>query len=214
MPKPLPITTLSALNPDALYTYRDYLSWSFTERVELILGKIFPMSPAPKTQHQHCLMALSSRFFTHLNNSCHVFPAPFDVILAQDGDYENAATVLQPDITVVCDRQKLRAEGCFGAPDLVVEIISPSTVKRDLHEKMKLYEQFGVREYWIVHPRDRTLVIHNPGPDGLYLPSRLLTTGDFIQSSVFPGMQLELDTLFTDAVEEPEGVYGANVVRI
>ena len=208
------ITSLASLNPDGLYTYRDYLSWSFSERVELILGKIFPMSPAPQTQHQHCLMALSSKLYTHLGPNCHVFPAPFDVILTKDDDVENARTVLQPDITVVCDPAKLKPRGCFGAPDLIVEIISPSTVKRDLHEKMRLYEEFGVKEYWIIHPRDRTLVIHSPGPDGQYLPSRLMTTGDIIPGNLFPGLQLDLDGIFTNVVEEPEGWYGENFVRI
>ena len=143
-----------------------------------------------------------------------VLAGPFDVILTHDTDYESAQTVLQPDITVVCDNRKLRPRGCFGAPDLVVEIISPSTVKRDLHEKMKLYEEFGVREYWIVHPRDRTLVIHSPGPDGRYVPSMLMTSGDLIQSRIFPTLTFDLDSIFTDIVEEPEGWYGENAVRI
>lgn len=159
-------------------------------------------------------MSLSSKFFTHLSGECHVFPAPFDVILAHDGDYENAQTVLQPDITVVCDSSKLKPRGCFGAPDLVVEITSPSTVKRDLHEKLRLYEEFGVREYWVVQPRDRTLVVHSPGPDGRYVPSRLITMGDTIPSRIFPDLQIDSESLFTDVVEEPEGWYGENVVRI
>ena len=208
------ITSLENLNPDGIYTYRDYLSWKLTERVELILGKLFPMSPAPQTQHQHGLMALSSKLFIHLGGGCHVFPAPFDVIFSHDENYENARNILQPDITVVCDIRKLKPRGCFGAPDLVVEIISPSTVKRDLHEKMKLYEEFGVREYWVVHPRDRTLVIHSPGPDGRYVPSMLMTSGDLIQSRIFPTLTFDIDSIFTDIVEEPEGWYGENAVRI
>lgn len=208
------VTSLASLDPYGSYTYRDYLSWRFAERVEIILGKIFPMSPAPQTQHQHCLMSLASRFFNHFHGTCHVFPAPFDVILTHDGDYDKAQTIIQPDITVVCEGSKLKQRGCFGAPDLVVEIISPSTVKRDLHEKMSLYEEFGVREYWIVHPRDRTLVIHSPGQDGRYVPSRMMTSGDIVRSRIFPELEIEAGIVFTDIVEEPEGWYGENVVRI
>ena len=204
----------SLLDPNATYTYRDYLQWDFTERIELILGKIFPMSPVPKTQHQHAVTVLLFSLHQQLRESCRVFPAPFDVILTTNTDIKKATTVVQPDITVVCDSKKLRDGGCFGAPDLIVEVISPFTVRRDLHEKLNIYETFGVREYWIVHPKDKTMLIMTPDKDGYYRPSRLMTTGDVIDSRIFPGLKLDLDELFADVVQEPELLYGDNVVRI
>jgi len=157
---------------------------------------------------------LATTLHRQLKDRCRVFPAPFDVILATDHDFQNARTVLQPDITVVCDAEKLKTGGCFGAPDLVIEIISPSTVRRDLHEKLKLYEAFGVPEYWIVHPRDKTLVILSPGPDGRYQTSSLMTSGDTVHSRIFSGLQIDLEELFTDVVREPDPLYGGHVIRI
>ena len=208
------IKDLSALDLSLSYTYGDYLKWQFTERVELILGKIFPMSPAPRTQHQHAVTVLSSGLYRQLRESCRVFPAPFDVILTHESNFKKAATVVQPDIVVVCDASKLKEGGCFGAPDLIVEVISPSTVRRDLHEKLRLYESFGVREYWIIHPIDKTLLIMTPNAEGFYISSRLITTGDRIDSKVFPGLEFDLNELFTDVVQEPEPLYGLDVVRI
>lgn len=210
----MPISDISMLDPKAEYTYGEYLQWKFTERVELIFGRIFPMSPAPKAQHQHAVTVLSFSLYRQLKNNCWVFPAPFDVVLTRESDFKKANTVVQPDITVVCDPSKLKEGGCIGAPDLVVEVISPSTVRKDLHEKLRLYESFGVREYWIVHPSDKTLLIMSPDKNGAYLTSRPITTGDSIESKVFPGLELDLDDLFTDVVKEPEWLYGLDVVRI
>ena len=121
------ITDIKQLNLNNFYSYADYLTWRFAERVELIKGKIFKMSPAPSLLHQQvstALMVQIGRYMT--NNPCQVFHAPFDVRLPiKSTSDEKIDTVLQPDITVVCDESKLDAKGCNGAPDLVVEIISP-----------------------------------------------------------------------------------------
>ena len=94
------------------------------------------------------------------DKSCRIYAAPFDVRLP-DGDEpdDDIVTVVQPDLVVVCDRNKLDERGCKGAPDLIIEILSPSTVSKDLHDKFKLYERVGVKEYWIVHPQDQTVMV-------------------------------------------------------
>jgi Uma2 family endonuclease len=201
-----PITDFQQLDLTKSYTYSDYLCWQFQERVELILGKIFKMSPAPTSRHQYTISILTTSLFQFLKGKpCKVFPAPFDVILPVNAGVKD--TVLQPDITVVCDPRKITEQGCMGAPDLVVEIVSKSSVTRDLHEKYEVYEMAGVREYWIVHPHDKTLVVFVLDGNGKYQPTKPLTRGDLATSSVLPGFVLDLNDLFVDMLEEPEVEY-------
>lgn len=208
-----PITDINQLDLTKSYTYTDYFTWQFQERVELIMGKIFKMSPAPTSRHQHVTMVISSGIYQFLKGKpCNVFPAPFDVTLPDVNGISN--TVLQPDITVVCDPSKITEQGCKGTPDLVVEIISKLSVKKDLHEKYDMYEQAGVKEYWIVNPHDRSLIIFILNDKGSYQPSKPLTRGDKAHSSVLPGFELDLDELFVDVVEEDEVSYPEGTVRI
>jgi Uma2 family endonuclease len=116
-------------------------------------------------------------------------------------------TVVQPDITVVCDPSKITEKGCNGSPDLVMEVISKSSVTRDLHEKYGVYEKAGVKEYWIIHPQDRSLIIFLLDDSGKYQPSKPLTNGDMAASHILPGFVLDLNELFVDVVEEPEETY-------
>jgi Uma2 family endonuclease len=201
------ITDIRELDTNGSYTYADYLTWQFRERVELILGKIFKMSPAPSSTHQQISVAISTSIFTFLKRKdCKVYAAPFDVVLPNITGILN--TIVQPDITVVCDPKKITERGCEGVPDLIVEIVSKSSVTRDLHEKYGIYQQAGVREYWIVHPLDRSLVIFTL-TEGKYQPSKPLTKGDIATSIVLPGFTLDLNELFVDLVEEVEEEYGA-----
>ena len=205
------ITDINQLDLSKSYTYADYLTWSFRERVELILGKIFKMSPVPGTRHQYVAMVISSSIFTHLKGkSCRVFPAPYDVILPITS---TSNTVVQPDVTVVCDPSKVTERGCEGAPDLVVEVVSKSSVTRDLHEKYNIYEQAGVKEYWVVYPTEKTLIVFHLNGHGKYEPTKPLTRGDIVQSKVLSGFSLDLNELFEDIVKEPEEEYG-NMNRI
>jgi Uma2 family endonuclease len=202
------ITNINQLDFSKSYTYADYLTWSFQERVELILGKIIRMSPAPGSKHQQISIALGSAIYNFLKRkSCKVFTAPFDVILPVTPGLAN--TVVQPDISVVCDLTKITDKGCNGAPDLVVEVVSKSSVARDLHEKYRLYEKAAIAEYWIVQPEDRTLVIFLLDAQGKYQPSKPLTKGDVAKCSVLPGLEIDLNELFVDLVEEPETDYHA-----
>lgn len=200
-----PITDFQQLDLTKSYTYADYLTWQFQERVELILGKIFMMSPAPGSRHQHIVSVLNSTMFSYLKGRpCRVFPSPFDVILQLDGD---SNTVIQPDVTVVCDQSKLTEKGCIGAPDLVVEVLSKSSVSKDLHEKYNICEQAGVKEYWVVHPTEKTLIVFYLNEEGKYVPTKPLTTGDVVQSKVLPGLSIDLNEVFEDIVKEPEEDY-------
>ncbi|SFB19438.1 Uma2 family endonuclease [Algoriphagus aquimarinus] len=127
---------------------------------------------------------------------CKVYSAPFDVRFSRDPAYSKIDSVVQPDISVICDLSKLDDKGCFGAPDLVVEVLSPGNSRVELQNKYELYEEFGVREYWIVHPTDCTVLIYTL-VEGKFVPSRLFTSGDVITSTVLPGFVLDLEGVFS-----------------
>ena len=153
------------------FTYADYLTWPEGERWEIIDGQAYAMSPAPTNVHQWIVGEL----FRHIANyfhgkSCRPFVAPFDVRLpnvrvkagvnavVNDHDID---TVVQPDISLVCDPNKLKDNhGCLGAPDWVIEVLSPSTAVHDQRIKRALFERHGVPEYWLVHPVDRSVTIY------------------------------------------------------
>lgn len=193
-----PITDINQLDASQTYTYADYLTWQFEEMVELIKGKLFKMSPAPSSYHQE----LSSNLMISLGQQlhkrkCKLYHAPFDVRLPSQRDGETIYTVVQPDICIICDVSKIDKKGCFGAPDLVVEILSPSTAKKDVKDKLEVYEESGVPEYWIIHPEEQTLLIHTLDATGRYQPSRLLTKGDVVEVNAVKGLTIDLDEVFT-----------------
>lgn len=191
--------TFADLDLNKTYTYADYLKWDFKERVELIMGKLFKMNPAPNNRHQDISMELSGQLWSHVKGGkCKVYTAPFDVrIPRKSTDDKDIITVVQPDICVVCDPAKLDMKGCLGAPDIVVEILSPGNNKLELRNKFDLYESAGVKEYWIVSPQDNTFIV-NTLVDGQYVTSRPMTSGSEITSSVLPGFSLALSELFPD----------------
>lgn len=206
------ITDFNQLDLNKSYTYTDYLTWQFSERVELIMGKIFKMSPAPTSKHQHCITVLNYSFYNFLKGkSCRVFPSPYDVRLPLKPKIDN--NIVQPDITVICNPAKIEEEGCVGAPDIVVEVVSKSSVTRDLHEKYSLYEMAGVKEYWLVNPNDVSLLIFELDKNGKYQPTKPLTMGDKATSQVLTGFSVDLDEVFVNVVEEPEEGYYAEPVR-
>ena len=141
------------------YTYADYYSWDDGGRWELINGVVYAMSPAPTSGHQAVSSNLHGQLYNFLKGKpSKVFSAPFDVRLNGFGD--NDEDIVQPDLVVVCDRSKLDDKGCNGAPDMVIEILSPSTASKDRVLKFNLYQRAGVREYWIVDPESKTLSAH------------------------------------------------------
>lgn len=179
------------------YTYADYLTWQLDEMVELIRGKVFRQAAAPRRIHEELSVALVTRIHGFLKGgTCRVYTAPFDVRLPiSSKDPTEIDTVVQPDLCVVCDLEKLDELGCVGAPDLVVEILSPGNNKKELQHKYEVYEAAGVREYWVVHPDERTLLIYTL-ESGNYRSSRLFTFGDRVASQALPGFELDLDEVF------------------
>jgi Uma2 family endonuclease len=144
------------------HTYGDYCSWPDDVRYELIDGVAYAMGPAPVRRHQGILGEVFRQVANILEGSpCRPYIAPFDVRLPKADEIDNHVdTVVQPDLVVICDRAKLDDKGCRGAPDWVVEVLSPSTAGHDQILKRALYQRVGVREYWLVHPADRIVTIY------------------------------------------------------
>lgn len=189
---------LSAVKDDRVYRYGDYRTWPEDERWELIDGVAYDMSPAPSTAHQVISMELGSAIRAFLGTGgCRVFAAPFDVLLPDSPDQpdDEVTSVVQPDLAVICDLSKLRTFGCVGAPDWVVEILSPYTSRRDLAEKHALYERHGVKEYWVIDPGNRYIHAYVRGDDGRY-PKPVLHVGRaIVTSAACPGFEVELESL-------------------
>lgn len=192
-----PIVDYAKLDQDKLYTYADYLRWQFKERVELIKGKIFKMSPAPSRFHQDCSQKLNHFFFTHFfEKKCKVYAAPFDVRLPiPSGKKDN--TVVQPDLCVICDLDKLDDQGCNGAPDLIIEILSPGNSKHEMKTKMDLYEEAGVQEYWVVEPTNQAVLVYYL-VEGNYIGSKPFMEGSAVESRLFPELKVEVEDIFRE----------------
>lgn len=144
------------------HTYAEYAAWPDDVRYELIDGIAYAMGPAPTRRHQEVALELARQIADALEGSpCRPYIAPFDVRLprADEAD-DRIATVVQPDISVICDRTKLDERGCRGAPDWIVEVLSPGSAGHDQVVKRDLYERVGVREYWLVHPIDKVVTIY------------------------------------------------------
>jgi len=192
------INRFSDLDLNGTYSYADYLQWQFEETVELIKGKILGMSPAPKRLHQKASTKIFkplTDFFIH--NPSELYCAPFDVRFPRHpNDPENKVlTVLQPDIYVVCDLEKLDDNGCNGAPDLIVEITSKGTRQQDFHFKYLVYEESGVFEYWIVDPLEK-VIYQNHLVDGAYKQVAIVGEGETLYSAQFKGLEVKVSDIF------------------
>ncbi len=181
------------------FSYKDYLSWNNSnERWELINGVAYDMSPAPSRKHQDLFGILFGEFYNYLKNKdCTVYAAPFDVRLPEgfqsDSDIK---TVVQPDISVFCDQDKLDDRGAIGAPDLIIEILSPSTAAKDLKEKFFLYESAGVKEYWIVDPSNETLTVYILDKDNKYQRGIVYAGEDKLKVGIFEDLEIEMEDVF------------------
>ena len=194
------ITDISQLDFTKQYTYADYLAWRIEERLELIKGWIMRMA-SPSRAHQEALGELTFFMRSHFGNHlCKVYFAPSDVRFLDKEKSSKAAkniyTVVQPDLYVVCDLKKLDDAGCLGAPDLVVEILSPGNTKKEMKQKYEVYEENGVREYWIVHPIEKYLTIHTLNTEGKYYASKYFTDEDIVNSVIFPDLAIDLSKVF------------------
>ena len=180
------------------YTFADVLTWDEKDRIEIIDGEAFMMSP-PLRVHQEVSGELYSQIHEFLRGKpCRVYAAPFAVRpFEEDGDaLENVDTMLEPDITVVCDPVKLDKYGCKGAPDMVIEILSPSTRRHDLAVKYRLYQRAGVREYWIVDPDGKTVQVFKL-EDGFYGAADVYTAGA-VPVSLWEDFSIDLSQVFTE----------------
>lgn len=184
------------------YTYADYLTWDDDNRYELIDGEVYMMS-APSVSHQEISMELGRQIANYLQGKpCKVFSAPFDVRLNADTE-DN--TVVQPDITVVCDPKKIEnGKNCKGAPDMVIEILSPSSGTRDQILKLNMYLEAGVKEYWIVDPETRSVQVYLfKNTEGTF---RSYKDKSIISVNILEGCQIDLAAVFPPELpnEEPE----------
>jgi len=194
------ITDISQLDLTKTYTYADYLTWQFDEMIELFRGKIQRMSPAPLRIHQKIVHNLSGKFYTFFKTiPCDVYEAPFDVRLFKtEKDDKKVMTVVQPDISIICDKSKLDDRGCLGSPDLIVEILSKTSEKRDIHDKYDLYEETSVREYWIVDPEVKTVDIFVLEEEKYISCGNFYEKTDTFKSSIFPEMDIKRADIFTE----------------
>lgn len=178
------------------YTFADALDWAENEHIEIIYGEAYMMSP-PNREHQRISMELSRQFSSFLHDkTCEVYAAPFAVrpFSEKEDTPEDEDTMLEPDITIVCDPDKLDDHGCKGAPDMVIEILSPSTRRHDLSVKYRLYQRAGVREYWIVDPAGKTVQVFRL-EDGLYNAADVYT-GGAVPVGLWDGFSVDLSQVF------------------
>ena len=193
------ITDINVLDLEGKYSYADYLTWEFEDRVELFRGKVFSMGATPNTSHQRISGKLSGILWQKFNNmSLNFFAAPFDVRLLDKKKStldQEIYTVVQPDLCVICDDAKIDERGAIGAPDLVIEILSPGNSNKEMKYKFDLYEEAGVLEYWIVNPADKTVFIYVL-KENEFIGMHPLIEEDSIQSKLFPELDFQLESIF------------------
>jgi Uma2 family endonuclease len=184
-------------NIDRKYTYKDYLTWPENERWEIIDGVPY-MQAAPKWQHQSISRELLLQFGEYLKNKdCQIFSAPFDVLLPEtDEKDEDATFVVQPDLVIVCDRNKLQGTGYSGAPSLIIEIMSPASNKMDRLYKFNKYERAGVKEYWIVEIEGKILSVFTLQENKRYGRPDLYSEEDKVKVSIFADLIVDLKAVF------------------
>lgn len=192
------ITSISQLDPDGSYTYADYLLWKFEERIELFRGKIHRMV-APSSRHQDISMRITRLLANALwQTPCQLFAAPFDVRLTRTKNNKQVKTVVQPDLCVICDPTKLDDRGCSGAPELVIEILSPGNSKSEMKDKFELYQEAGVLEYWIVSPIEKMVQVFKLNGEGVYIGLAPKVEDDMLSTPIIPNLEIDLMEIFVD----------------
>ncbi|MEO0580816.1 MAG: Uma2 family endonuclease [Bacteroidota bacterium] len=193
------ITHINQLDLEGKYSYADYLTWQVKERLELWRGKIALISPAPNTDHQRISSNLHGAIWSFLKpHHWQIFSAPFDVRFPSSSAGTDATTytVVQPDLCIVCDPSQLDTKGCLGAPDLVIEILSPGNSTREMRDKYALYEEAGVKEYWIVYPDTQSIATFILNDQGQFVGQQPLTHEDTLETALLPGLKLDLSEVF------------------
>lgn len=181
-----------------IYTYDDYLKFIDDQPVEIIDGRICAMSPAPSRIHQTIISKLIiaiGRYIEDNHGDCEIFTAPFDVILVEENEAEkNSKNIVQPDISVICDQNKLTDKGCTGSPDMIVEVVSPFNPRNDYIKKLNLYEQFKVREYWIINPMKKTILVYTLSNNGYDMPD-VYTFNDKVRVTIYDNLEIDFKSL-------------------
>jgi Uma2 family endonuclease len=183
---------LSVQQQDSHFTYADYLGWPETGRWELFDGIAYAMA-APQRIHQEIVFELGRQVGNYLQGKpCRGYVAPFDVRLPKANEADDKVdTVVQPDLSIICERSKLDDKGCRGAPDWIIEVLSPATAFNDMSVKLDLYQKHGVKEYWIVHPADRWIMVYILQADGQYAKPAIFNMERPTAVSLFPELSLD-----------------------
>ncbi|ADQ40289.1 protein of unknown function DUF820 [Caldicellulosiruptor acetigenus I77R1B] len=178
-----------------VYTYTDYLGFPEDARVELIDGLIYDMSPAPSRVHQEIITELITVFNVYIkknNKPCKVYAAPFDVVLVEEGQDESKATnVVQPDVSIICDKKKLTERGCVGAPEMIIEVVSEYNPSHDYVRKLNLYNQFKVNEYWIINPYEQNILVYTYKDNIGYSSPKVYTFNDKVRVGIFEDLIID-----------------------
>lgn len=189
---------MSLPEENKIYTYSDYLSWPEDERIEIINGVPY-LQAAPSRIHQEVLSELHRQIANYLvDKECRVYPAPFHVVLdlGEEKDDGEKLNVLEPDLTIICDMSKLDDRGCQGNPDMVIEITSPSTARRDKVEKFNKYEQAGINEYWIIEPIEKVVSVFTLQKNKRYGRPDMYTDDDQVNVTIFEDLVIDLSLVF------------------
>jgi Uma2 family endonuclease len=199
-------STVKKIDIEKKYSYADYLSWPDDERWEIIDGVPYDMSPAPTLNHQRISRRLLNGFENYLfDKTCEVFDAPVDVKFSEDEKKNDKEifNVLQPDLIVVCDKDKIKDNKCcYGPPDIVIEILSPSTASKDIIKKRMLYEKNKVNQYWIVDPQEKEVYIYKLQDNGKYGDPEEYIKTDKIKVEGFEGLEIDLSLVFKNVLKE------------
>lgn len=192
----------TAIKLEQKYTFADYNRWPENERWELFDGVPCAMA-TPQRIHQEIVVQMSSQIVQYVRDKpCRSYVAPFSVRLPRRDEADDKIdTVVEPDLTVICDRSKLDKYGFRGAPDWVVEVLSPSTALRDMNTKRSLYEQHGVKEYWIVHPTDRWIMVYQLDAQGHYGQPQIFGMDEPTPVNLFPDLQIDWAFMAEESVE-------------
>ena len=186
------------IDPIKTYTYKDYMLYDENERLEIIDGTIYNMSPAPSRIHQKIIMELSAEIRNYIkanNGSCEVYPAPFDVILKNDAEIiEDCKNIIQPDISVICDKNKLTDKGCTGSPDMIVEVVSPYNPNNDFIRKLNLYDKYKVKEYWIVNPTKKNIFVYKLDEKESYGMPDIYTFEDKVKVGIYDDLEIDFNS--------------------
>lgn len=187
-------------NENRIYTYADYLSWTEDVRAEIIDGVPY-LHAAPSRIHQEILSELHRQIANYLvGKECKVYPAPFHVVLNLEEETttkEEQRNVFEPDLTVVCDKSILDDRGCMGSPDMIIEIVSPSTARKDKVEKFNKYELAGVKEYWIVEPLEKIVSVFTLQKNQRFGRPEMYMDEDQVKVSIFPDLIVDLEMVFS-----------------